>query len=171
MQIVLIGMPYSGKSTLGKRLARQLSMTFYDTDTWIEREFGAKVSDVFVDVGEQNFREYEYQALQALEKFQPSVVATGGGIITTEKNRTWLQQNAAIIIYLDVPLPLLEARSARKTGTVRPLLQQRKVKDLYQERQHYYQEVATMRINCHRKPVPKILAEIVAKVEPLLAKA
>lgn len=48
MQIVLIGMPYSGKSTLGKRLARQLSMNFYDTDTWIEREFGAKVSDVFV---------------------------------------------------------------------------------------------------------------------------
>ncbi|MGL4624600.1 MAG: shikimate kinase [Culicoidibacterales bacterium] len=170
MQIVLIGMPYSGKSTLGKRLAKQLGMTFYDTDTWIEREFGAKVSDIFASAGEAQFREYEYQALEFMAGQQQSVIATGGGIITTVKNREKLKKLTSIIIYLDVPIPLLEARAARKTGPVRPLLQQRQVRELFYERQRYYKEVATIRINCHRKPVPKILAEIITKVEPLLAK-
>lgn len=170
MQIVLIGMPYSGKSTLGKRLAKQLGMAFYDTDTWIEQQFGAKVSDVFTDVGEVKFREYEYQALQSLARQGESVIATGGGIITTAKNREWIKEQKSVVVYLDVPLPLLEARAARKTGAIRPLLQQRKVKDLLHERRRYYEQMATIRISCHRKPAPKILAEIVDKVKPLLAK-
>lgn len=164
MKIILVGMPYSGKSTLAKRLARHFQIPFIDTDQWIEQQVGCQVSDIFADLGEALFREYEFQALEMIDKRGDCVVATGGGMLTTAKNRQKLRELGATIVYLDVPILLLEARAARKNGAVRPLLQTQTIRQLFIKRKQDYARLAEIRIDCHQKNANQITAEIIQHV-------
>jgi shikimate kinase len=118
--LYLIGMMGAGKSTLGKQLAAALGYCFFDTDLLIEAATGQSLAEYFAAEGEAAFRQLETDALAELAPYTRLVVATGGGIVGQPVNWSYLQHG--IVIWLDVPLNLLQQRL--QSDTQRPLLQQ-----------------------------------------------
>ncbi len=109
MIVYLVGMPGSGKSTVGGELAARLGVPFVDLDTEIEREQGITVSEIFAQRGEARFRALEAQALLKESLHDPSVVACGGGVVLEPANRITLR-NTGTVVFLDVQLEALKAR-------------------------------------------------------------
>ncbi|MEM9132051.1 MAG: bifunctional shikimate kinase/3-dehydroquinate synthase [Actinomycetota bacterium] len=120
--VVLIGLPASGKSTIGRLVARSLGRRFVDLDDAIEARAGRAVGDIFAADGEDAFRRLETEALaEALTTAgaDAPVIAAGGGVVVTEANRRLLI-GGPLTVWLDLPLSLLVARAGR--SNVRPLL-------------------------------------------------
>ncbi|MEZ0539674.1 shikimate kinase [Fibrella arboris] len=107
--IYLIGMPSSGKTTLGKRLARALHYHFVDTDRLITREEGRSVADIFAQEGEAYFREAEARVLRTIKSGASLVVATGGGMPCFHDNMTYIRQTG-ISVFLNVSPEVLAQR-------------------------------------------------------------
>jgi shikimate kinase len=155
--VALIGPMGVGKSTIGKALAAELGYPFFDTDQLIEERTGADISWIFDVEGEAGFREREHALLKDLldGETQPSVIATGGGIVMREDNRVLLQ-TCAVVVYLKADLEQLIARTARDKK--RPLLQvdnrELQIRKLMEEREPLYQQVCTATI-CASKRGPK----------------
>ena len=129
--IVLIGMPGCGKTTLGKILNKELSMEFYDMDNYIERKTDKKISELF-EKGENYFRDIESLACEELSKNKNVIISTGGGVIKRKENIDFLKENG-IVIFIDRSVDDI-------IGDVdiskRPLLKEgkEKVLKLYEER-------------------------------------
>lgn len=98
--IVLIGMPGSGKSTIGKMLSTKLNMEFKDTDELIEKETNMEIKDIFKLYGEEKFREIEKNVIKSLQDKSSCIISCGGGIIKDIENINYLRKNG-VIIYLD----------------------------------------------------------------------
>jgi len=98
--VVLIGMPGSGKTSIGSVLAKRLDRRFVDTDDWVEKNAGKPISAIFTQDGERVFRSLERDALKALCKEHSLVIATGGGVVTQAKNYRIIRQNS-VIVFLD----------------------------------------------------------------------
>jgi shikimate kinase len=107
--VYLVGMPGSGKSTVGRELAGRYGIPFVDLDEEIERSAGIPVSEIFATRGEAGFRALEAHALLEASAHDPSVVACGGGVVLEPANRIALR-SSGICVYLEVPLAELEAR-------------------------------------------------------------
>ena len=118
LNIYLIGMMGSGKSTIGPLLAKHLGYSFLDTDTTIERSVGQSVTEIFQTVGEAEFRQIETQVLAEVSAYLRLVVATGGGIAIEREN--WNHLHQGLVIWLDPPVNVLVERL--KDDTTRPLL-------------------------------------------------
>ena len=95
--IVLIGMPGCGKTTLGKALAARLGRPFYDADTVLEQRAGRSIPEIFRCDGEAAFRALETQTLAELGKCSGAVIATGGGCVTRPENAPLLRQNGRVV--------------------------------------------------------------------------
>lgn len=121
MIVYLVGMPGSGKSTVGRELAARFGVPFVDLDAEIERAAGASVPAIFAERGEAAFRGLEVQELVKASIQDPSVVACGGGVVLEPANRIALR-NTGICVYLDVPLDQLEARV--RPAADRPLIRE-----------------------------------------------
>lgn len=119
--LVIVGMPGSGKSSVGRQLAKQIGLSFSDSDTEIERTAGMKITEIFAQQGEPEFRRQEQAAIARLLNGPPMVLATGGGAFMSEATRQLIKQRA-ISIWLNAPLEQLQLRTA--TDRKRPLLQQ-----------------------------------------------
>ena len=132
--IILIGMPGCGKSTVGKLLAERLGKTFVDADAVLESTYGTSIPQIFAEEGESGFREKETAVLQELGKKSSLVIATGGGCITREQNYPLLHQNGTIF-WLQRELDLLPTDG-------RPLSQANKLSDLYRIRKPLYETFA-----------------------------
>jgi len=117
--VYLVGMPGSGKSTVGQELADRYGVPFVDLDVEIERETGLTVTRIFTERGEAGFRALEAEALVAASTQDPSVVACGGGVVLEPANRIALR-NTGICVFLDVPLD--ELRRRVQPATDRPLI-------------------------------------------------
>ncbi len=128
--IVLIGMPGSGKSTVGRLLAERLGRKFIDTDSEIERCSGMKIPEIFSAEGETGFRAKETEVLSELGKHSRLVIATGGGCITQEKNYALLHQNGTIV-WLNRDIDKLPTNG-------RPLSQNNDLEKMYQKRRPLY---------------------------------
>jgi shikimate kinase len=115
--LFLIGMMGAGKSTVGRHLAQALGYTFFDTDDLLTTLTGQTVTELFAQ-GEANFRQLETEVLAQLAPHTRLVVATGGGIVTMPHN--WAHLHTGVVVWLDVPAPLLWARISQETVT-RPL--------------------------------------------------
>ncbi|HEY7477294.1 MAG TPA: shikimate kinase [Actinomycetota bacterium] len=140
MIVYLVGMPGSGKSTVGRELAGRYGVPFVDIDEEVEREAGASVSEIFAREGESAFRAMEAQALLKASTHDPSVVACGGGIVLEPANRIALR-NTGICVFLDVPLALLHERV--RPAADRPLVRHEGDLDrLFVEREPLYREFA-----------------------------
>jgi len=129
--LILIGMPGSGKTTVGKILAEQTGKRFVDSDEEIMKKAGMPISDIFQALGEPGFRKLEREVLAELGKQSGLVIATGGGCVTTQENYEFLHQNGTII-WLQRPIQLLP-----KDG--RPLSQSSDLSSMFQQREPLYQ--------------------------------
>lgn len=109
--VYIIGMPGSGKSSLGRRVASNLGLPFIDTDQRIEQSVGCSTSDIFAHYGEQAFRNAETNMLIELSREQGSIVSTGGGLVLRDVNRE-IMRNTGVIVLLDRPLEELWATSS-----------------------------------------------------------
>ncbi len=138
--IYLIGMPASGKTTLGKKLSMILSKNFMDTDTEIEKMARMSVADFFARYGEIPFRELEKDVMLRSFELKNYVVATGGGLPAYSQNMNLLLANG-VVAYMDTPLPKLIERM-RKEPAKRPLFPQENIGKILEnrlkEREPYY---------------------------------
>lgn len=129
--IVLIGMPGSGKTTVGTLLAKATGKTFVDADTAIEEKAGKSIPQIFAQDGENAFRAIETQVLQELGKRSGIVLATGGGCVTRAENRTLLQQNGTVFC--------LERNLSALATEGRPLSKTTDLEEMYRVRKPLYQ--------------------------------
>ncbi len=143
-KIVLVGPMGSGKSSVGKLVARQLGKPFYDSDNEVEKTTGVSIDWIFEKEGEEGFRERESEALQRLIlQDQPLVLSVGGGSVLRESNRALLKQHGWVV-YLNANIN----QQVRNTGYLssRPLLagkdRRTELKRLLQERDPLYRAVA-----------------------------
>lgn len=118
-QLHLTGFMGSGKSTVGRLLARRLVWNFLDLDAVVARLVGRPVPEIFASEGEQGFRDYERQALRQVVQKPRTVVALGGGTLIDPANRAVCAASAEVV-WLDVPLPVARARLRDEAGD-RPL--------------------------------------------------
>jgi len=122
--IVLVGMPGCGKSTIGKKLAEELGMEFIDTDTDIEKNAGKSIPEIFAEIGESGFRDLESEAVLDVSKKQHAVIATGGGAVLRPENVSLLYQNGRIY-FIDRPLSFIAATDDRPLSSNRQDLEKR----------------------------------------------
>ena len=118
--IVLVGLMGAGKSTIGRRLARELSMEFRDSDTEISEAAGCSISDIFDIHGEEIFRDLERRIITNMLGAPPTVIATGGGAFMNPDIRAMILENG-IAIWLKAELDILVERVSRRNN--RPLLE------------------------------------------------
>ena len=118
--VFLIGMPSSGKSTLGKRIAEALHYHFLDTDRMIVREEGRSVPEIFAQSGEAYFREAERRILRTIQPGRSLVVSTGGGMPCFHNNMAYINETG-ISVFLDVPPDILHRRMVAHGQADRPL--------------------------------------------------
>ena len=141
--LFLVGMPGSGKSTLGRLLAKRLDKQFYDTDAELERRLGVTIPVIFELEGEPGFRDREAVIVIEFAALSNVILATGGGAILRTPNREALKQNGTVL-YLHATPDTLWERTRRSKH--RPLLQaadpQARLNDLYTFRDPLYREVA-----------------------------
>ncbi|MGV0645165.1 shikimate kinase [Mycolicibacterium sp. XJ879] len=162
---VLVGLPGSGKSTIGRRLAKALDLTMLDTDVAIEQKTGRTIADIFATNGEQEFRRIEEEVIRDALQTHDGILSLGGGAITTAGVRDAL--NGHMVIYLEISA----AEGVRRTGgsTVRPLLaggdRSEKFKALMAQRVPLYRRVATMRVNTNRRNPGAVVRYIVTRLE------
>ncbi|OBH25660.1 shikimate kinase, partial [Mycobacterium sp. E2462] len=143
---VLVGLPGSGKSTIGRRLAKALGVGFLDTDAAIEQRTGRSIADIFAADGEQEFRRIEEEVVRAALADHDGVLSLGGGAVTSPGVREALAGHA--VVYLEINA----TEGVRRTGgnTVRPLLagpdRAAKYRALLAERSPLYRRVASIRV-------------------------
>ena len=142
--ICLIGMPGSGKSTIGKLLSEKLKYSFFDTDQEIEKREKNKIKNIFSIKGEDYFRSVETQVFNELVEKKKIVISTGGGLILNNLEKLKLSFN----IYLYCNIDVLIQRASR--NNLRPLLSQNtplQMTNLFNERKDIYIKVADITIN------------------------
>ena len=124
--LILIGFMGSGKSTIGKELAKALEMKFVDTDHYIENKEKLKVKEIFILKGEKYFREVEAKYINDISKMNNTVISTGGGVVASDINIKLLKENG-FVVYLDCTVECIYKRVSKRDS--RPLLNG--VDDLY----------------------------------------
>ena len=160
--LVLVGMPGSGKSTIGRRLAVRLSRPFVDCDLELEQRCGVSVATVFDIEGEAGFRERETRLLKELVQRPDPIIATGGGVVLAEQNRKILVEGATVV-YLQATMGELwnRLRNDRK----RPLLQgdnpKQRIADLLEQRAALYESVADITVRSRRQAAEKFTGDII----------
>lgn len=136
MRIYLIGMPGSGKSTVGRKLAEKLNYAFTDLDGMIEKDALMFVESIFETLGEKKFRQLETNALSHIEG-DNLVVSCGGGVVTQKENKALM---TGLKIYLDTDIDIIRHRLSNDYE--RPLLKQKSLEQILDERFLKYQDFA-----------------------------
>jgi shikimate kinase len=156
MIVYLVGMPGSGKSTVGPALAERLGVDFVELDAEIERTQGRSVQEIFAAEGEPRFRELEAAALTDAASRDPSVVSCGGGVVLEPANRVTLRATGEVV-FLSVPLETLRRRVMPSAD--RPLIHDdADLERLFREREPLYREFAVHVVDASGPPEDVALA-------------
>ena len=139
--IVLIGMPGCGKTTIGKILADELNKDFTDTDDEIIKRINMPIADYFAKHGEESFRRIESEVIKEIAACQSSVIATGGGAVLNPDNIKLLKENGTVV-FIDRPLEKLVTTADRPLSSNKELLEKR-----YKERYGLYCAAADIKID------------------------
>ena len=164
--LILVGMMGSGKTTMGRALARHLGKAFVDSDEEIQKRTGVTIPHIFDIEGEAGFRQRESAAIRDLMGRDNMVLATGGGAVLAEQNRAMLQQNG-IVIYLKASVHDLWQRTRHDRN--RPLLQtadpHAKLTELFQQRDPLYLQVADIVIQSGKQSAHALMLHLVDEIE------
>ena len=161
---VLVGLPGSGKSTIGRRLAKALGVSLLDTDVAIEERTGRSIADIFATDGEQEFRRIEEEVVRAALADHDGVISLGGGAVTSPGVCDALAGHT--VIYLEIGA----REGVRRTGgnTVRPLLagpdRAEKYRALMAKRVPLYRRVATVRVDTNRRNPGAVVRHILSRL-------
>ena len=162
--VVLVGPPGAGKSTVGGLLADRLGVTLRDTDEDIESSAGKSVAEIFVDDGEQRFRELESGSVAAALAEHDGVVSLGGGAVLDETTRKLLADHR--VVFLDVGLA--EAAARVGLGSARPLLLgnvRAQLKGLLDARRPLYRAVADVAIDTNTRTPEEVADRVLAALQ------
>lgn len=162
--VFLIGMPASGKTTVGRALSEKLNLPFYDLDTVLQEKKGKTIQNIIIYDGEPAFRQYELEALQELVQKSPSIIATGGGTILSEESNK-LMRETGLVVFLHRTVPeILEDLDLE----IRPLIKEsiEYIFRLYEERYPLYERVCHMKIlnSHHISDTVEAIAEALPKL-------
>ncbi|AMG30397.1 shikimate kinase AroK [Grimontia hollisae] len=164
--IFLVGPMGAGKSTIGRHLAQQLHMEFYDSDTVIEERTGADIAWVFDVEGEEGFRVREENVINDLTEKQGIVLATGGGSIKSKESRNRLSARG-IVVYLETTIEKQLARTQRDKK--RPLLQTEQPREVLEalaaERNPLYEEIADYVVRTDDQSAKVVANQIIELLE------
>ncbi|HYR05122.1 MAG TPA: shikimate kinase [Gallionella sp.] len=164
--LILVGMMGSGKTTMGRALARHLGKDFVDSDEEIQKRTGVTIPHIFDIEGEAGFRQREGAAIRDLVGRNNMVLATGGGAVLLEQNRAILQRSG-IVIYLKANVHDLWQRTRHDRN--RPLLQiadpHAKLTELYQQRDPLYRQVADIVIQSGKQSAYALMLHLVDEIE------
>lgn len=164
--IFLVGPMGAGKSTIGRQLARQLHLEFFDSDAEIERRTGADIAWVFELEGEEGFRVREEKVIEELTENTGIVLATGGGSILSKESRNRLSARG-IVVYLQTPIEKQLARTQRDKR--RPLIAEADdpravLEELAEQRNPLYEEIADVVVRTDEQSAKFVVDKIIEQV-------
>jgi len=162
-QIILIGPPGAGKSSIGKNLAKKLEQPFCDTDQLIEEQTGKSIAEIFIDSGEAQFREIERAVVLQVLQDRTGVIALGGGSVLDEDVQAKLQRMSGVV-FLDVSI----SNAAPRVGfnRDRPLLvgnPRQQWIALMEKRRPIYEKLAKITISTDNKKVNEVVSELIGE--------
>lgn len=164
--LILVGLMGSGKTTLGRALAKHLGKVFVDSDEEIQQRTGVTIPHIFDIEGETGFRQRETAAIRDLMERDNMVLATGGGAVLAEQSRELMQQNG-IVIYLKASVHDLWQRTRHDRN--RPLLQtadpHAKLTELFQQRDPLYLQVADIVMQSGKQSAYALMLHLVDEIE------
>jgi len=166
INIFLIGPMATGKTTIGKKLAKETSKKFYDSDQEIKKNTGADIPLIFEIEGDAGFRDREMKIISKLVLLRNIVLSTGGGVVLLEENRKMLTDNGIIIYLKSSPKKIFDRTYGDKS---RPLLQVEdrlgKIEEILEEREPLYSSLANEIINTDSFISKEIIHEILKKLK------
>lgn len=164
--IALTGLPGSGKSTVGRQLARRLQLAFFDSDQVIEEQLGCAIRDYFEREGEASFRDVEAAVIDKLSLQPSGILSTGGGAVLRPANRQHLRERGHVIYLRSSPEELFRRL---RHDVSRPLLQVAdplaRLRDLYKQRDPLYRATAHFVIDTGRPSVATLVNTIAMQLE------
>lgn len=161
--VVIVGAPGAGKSSVGRRVAQNLGVSFADSDALVEARAGKPVSDIFIEDGEDNFRELEREEIaRSLTEFD-GVLSLGGGAVLDDTTRTLLREHNVGWLKVDL------ASATQRVGmnSARPLLLgnvRGTMLTMLEQRTPLYEEVANFAVETSERPLKAVVAEVVEEV-------
>ncbi|MCB8745804.1 shikimate kinase [Rhodoferax sp. U2-2l] len=166
MTISLIGLPGSGKTTVGRQLSRRLRVPFLDSDTVIEQQLGCSIREFFEREGEQRFRDIETSVIDELTQSKEGVLSTGGGAVLRPENRAHLHGRTRVVYLNSSPDDLFRRLRHDKN---RPLLQVAdplgRLRDLHTQRDPLYRETAHFQVDTGRPSVASLVNMILMQLD------
>jgi len=164
--ISLIGLPGSGKSTVGRQLSRRLQLPFFDSDHVIEQRLGCSIREYFEREGEDRFRDLEATVIDELTQNPQGVLSTGGGVVLRPENRQHLRERARVIYLNSSPDELFRRLRHDKN---RPLLQVadplQRLRDLHAQRHPLYCQTSHFSVDTGRPSVSSLVNMIIMQLE------
>lgn len=164
--IACVGLPGSGKSTIGRQLARRLDIRFFDSDQVIEQRIGCSIREFFEREGEPVFRDLEEAVIDELTQSGACVLSTGGGVILRQANRDYLRQRTQAVYLHSAPE---EVFRRLRNDQNRPLLQVAdplsRLRELYAVRDPLYREAAQFVVETGRPSVSTLVNMILTQLE------
>jgi shikimate kinase len=159
--IFLIGPMGSGKSAVGRQLARILDAPFYDSDAEIERRTGVDIPFIFEKEGEAGFRQRERETIEALTQLEPLVLATGGGAILLPENRVHLAERGCVVyLHTSVEQQVNRVRHMRNRPLLNDVDATGKLTELMTERAPLYMEIADLTVATDGRRIQSVAEEI-----------
>jgi len=166
-RIFLVGPMGAGKSSIGRELARRLDYSFKDTDDYLRERTGVDIATIFDFEGEEGFRRRETDALAALSQLERTVIATGGGTVVTEENRSLLRERG-YVIYLRTSLDYQLART-RQSKHDRPMLHtddpETRLRELAAHREPFYQELSDFTVDTDGQSVKQVMHRLATEFQ------
>lgn len=166
--VFLIGPMGSGKTAVGKQLARLLHLQFYDSDAEIEHRTGVDIPFIFEKEGESGFREREREVIDSLTQLHAVIIATGGGAVLLPQNREYLATRGRVV-YLQTGVEQQLERT--RHGRQRPLLYtadpERKLRELMEMRAPLYESIAAVVVTTDGRQVRAVADEVVQRLQEL----
>ncbi|WP_296645068.1 shikimate kinase [Romboutsia sp. 13368] len=167
MRVILIGFMGVGKTSVGKKLAKNLNIDFIDTDCEIEKTTNKTITSIFEEYGEKHFRKLENNVLKNLVQSNDKIISTGGGIIVSKENCEILKKEEKVI-FLDASTETI-IQHLSKEVCKRPLLKDsknlyKKIDDLMSTRYEKYKEVCDITIDVNGKNIDEVVSQILVYI-------